>query len=662
MSSASPTAAAASKPPPGGGAAGTFAINEAIAVGVLVALAIHGLLRFLGLAVEVPGLAALWELLPAWRPLPPTIADLPLLAMLLIGGAILVAELLGQVMAGIFGADLLAGVAILTSLLLGEWLAGVLVVLMLSGGKALEARAVSRAGSVLEALARRMPTLAHRREAGGIVDVALVDVAVGDVVVVFPHEICPVDGEVVAGHGTMDESYLTGEPWQMQKAPGVAVLSGAINGQGALEVRAARVAGDSRYARIVDVLRSSEEHRPRLRRLADSLGALYTPLALAVAGAAWWVSGEATRFLAVLVVATPCPLLIGIPVAIIGAVSLAARRGIVIRDPAILERLATCRTGIFDKTGTLTYGTPHLTEVVALGKIDRDEILRLAAALEAYSKHPLAAAVTAAAADLGGALAVEEVSERPGQGLTGRVGPAGATREVAITSRTKLAAAGADGLPAAAGGLECVVVVDGLPAGLLRFRDRPRQDGATFVEHLGPAHGLTRVMLVSGDRESEVRWLADHVGITEVHAGISPEGKLRIVEEATREAPTLFVGDGINDAPALAAATVGIAMGTANDVTSEAAGAVVMDSALERVDELFHIGKRLRTIALQSAVGGMAASLVGMGFAAAGLLSPAAGALVQEAIDVVAVLNALRVASDNGQLTDYGNGPDRRGD
>ena len=381
MKSASPTAAAASpKPPPGGGAAGTFAIHEAIAGGVLVALAIHGVLRLAGAVGAVPGLAALWEMLPVWRPLPPTVADLPLLAMLLIGGAILVAELVGQVMAGVFGADLLAGVAILTSLCLGEWLAGVLVVLMLSGGKALEARAVSRAGSVLEALARRMPTLAHRREAGGIVEVPLAEVAVGDVVVVFPHEICPVDGEVVAGHGTMDESYLTGEPWQMQKAPGVAVLSGAINGQGALEIRAARVAGDSRYARIVDVLRSSEEHRPRLRRLADSLGALSTPLALALAGAAWWGSGEATRFLAVLVVATPCPLLIGIPVAIIGAVSLAARRGIVIRDPAILERLATCRTGIFDKTGTLTYGTPHLTEVVALGDIDRDEILRLAAA------------------------------------------------------------------------------------------------------------------------------------------------------------------------------------------------------------------------------------------------------------------------------------------
>lgn len=663
MTSASQTPAAATpKLHPGTGAAGPFAIHEAIAVGVLVALVIHGILVWIGVG-EVPALSALWEMLPAGRPPPPTRADLPLLAILLGGGAILVAGLLRQVLAGVFGADLLAGVAILTSLFLGEWLAGALVVLMLSGGKALEARAVSRAGSVLAALARRMPTLAHRRQAGGIVDVVLGDVAVGDVVVVLPHEICPVDGEVVAGHGTMDESYLTGEPWRMQKAPGVAVLSGAINGQGALDVRAARVAGDSRYARIVDVLRASEEHRPRLRRLADSLGALYTPLALAVAGAAWWASGDATRFLAVLVVATPCPLLIGIPVAIIGAVSLAARRGIVVRDPAILERLATCRTGIFDKTGTLTYGTPHLTEVITLGEIGRDEILRLAASLEAYSKHPLAAAVTAAAADLGGALPVEEVSERPGQGLTGRVGSAGVTREVAITSRTKLAAVvgGADGLPAAAGGLECVVVVEGRPIGLLRFRDRPRKDGASFVEHLGPTHGLNRVMLVSGDRESEVRWLADRVGITEVHAGISPEGKLRIVEEATREAPTLFVGDGINDAPALAAATVGIAMGTANDVTGEAAGAVVMDSSLERVDELFHIGKRLRAIALQTAVGGMAASLVGMGFAAAGLLSPAAGALVQEAIDVVAVLNALRVGHDNGRLTDYGDGPDAPG-
>ena len=231
---------------------------------------------------------------------------------------------------------------------------------------------------------------------------------------------------------------------------------------------------------------------------------------------------------------------------------------------------------------------------------------------------------------------------------------------MAITSRQKLMhldPQGVAALPSAAGGLECVVVVDGRTEALLRFRDSPRADGITFIRHLSPSHGLSRVMLVSGDRASEVQWLADVVGIKEVHAGISPEGKLKLVEEATAQAPTIFVGDGINDAPALAAATVGIAMGTASDVTSEAAGAVVMDSALERVDELFHIGRRLRTVALQSAVGGMAASLIGMAFAAAGYLSPTAGALVQEAIDVVAVLNALRVAWNPGSLSDYHDDP-----
>ncbi len=639
-------------------------VNDWIAAGAIAAILLHGFLRLAGFAVTpLEWLAAAW---PEGWPGPPTAAQLPLVLMLLLGGAPLLAGLFGKLLAGTFGADLLAGMAIITSVCLGEWLAGVLVVLMLSGGEALESRAVARAGSVLEALARRMPTLAHRRGTGAILDVPLGEVRVGDVIVVLPHETCPVDGVVVAGHGSMDESYLTGEPWRMQKAPGSAVLSGAVNGQGALDVRTEAIAADSRYAKIVDVLRQSETHRPRLRRMADSLGALYTPLALAVAGAAWWASGDATRFLAVLVVATPCPLLIAIPVAIIGAVSLAARRGIVIRDPAILERMATCRTAIFDKTGTLTYGSPRLTETLPIDRFDAAGVLGLAGSLEAYSKHPLAAAVLEAARAAGGeTLPVDEVSERPGQGLVGRVRLAdGADHEVAITSRAKLLANApveAARLPEGAGGLECVVVVDGRAAGLLRFRDAPRRDGATFVGHLRPAHGLDRVMLVSGDRESEVRWLAEKVGIGEVHAGISPEGKLRIVEEATRQAPTLFVGDGINDAPALAAATVGIAMGTANDVTSEAAGAVVMDSSLERVDELFHIGRRLRSVALQSAIGGMGASVVGMGFAAAGLLTPTVGALVQEAIDVVAVLNALRVGQGGGRLTDYGSerGADR---
>ena len=590
-----------------------------------------------------------------------TVAELPLIAMLIIGGGLLVADLLSKLLKGSFGSDLLAGVAIVTSLLLGEYVAGVLVVLMLSGGEALESRAVSRAGDVLNALARRMPTVAHRRLEGRLADMPLAELAVGDTIVVLPHEICPVDGTVVAGRGTMDESYLTGEPYQMRKAPGSLVLSGAINGEAALEVRADRVGEDSRYAKIMQVLRESEQQRPRLRRLADTLGGLYTPLALALALAAWWASGEAVRFLAVLVVATPCPLLIGIPVAIIGAVSLAAKRGIVIRDPAILERLDSCRTAIFDKTGTLTYGRPQLTDIVPLADQSAADVLALAASLEAYSKHPLAGAVLEAASDRGLTLLdVDSLAEEPGKGLVGRVLlPAAATRDVTITSRQKLPLvdpAGAQRLPEQAGGLECVVVANGQAVGLLRFHDSPRASGRPFVEHLAPAHGLSRVMLVSGDRESEVRWLAEIVGIDEVHAGISPEGKLQLVEAATAEAPTLFVGDGINDAPALTAATVGVAMGTASDVTSEAAGAVVMDSALERVDELLHIGSRLRSIALQTAVGGMAASVVGMLVAAAGLLPPAAGALVQEAIDVVAVVNALRMSWNGGSLSDIPDG------
>jgi heavy metal translocating P-type ATPase len=628
-------------------------LHEWIAAGAVAAVAAWAIVTACGGASRTLPLPAWAEWIAVGRPF--TWADVPLLLALAAGGGPLVVGLVRDVLGGTFGADLLAGISIVTSLVLGEYLAGVLVVLMLSGGEALEARAVARAGDVLEALARRMPGVAHRRAAAGLTDVPLTDLAPGDVLVVLPHEICPVDGTVVAGHGSMDESYLTGEPYRMGKAPGSAVLSGAINGESALDIRTERLGADSRYAKIMQVLAESRQKRPRLRRLADTLGGLYTPLAVAIAIAAWWWSGSARRFLAVLVVATPCPLLIAIPVAIIGAVSLAAKRGIVIRDPAILERLDTCRIAIFDKTGTLTYGRPAVTEVLATGAFSADALVALAAGLEAYSKHPLAAAVVEEGRRRAlSPVEVESVSERPGEGLVGRVRTADGRRlDLALTGRRHVEATPDGILPPSQGGLECVVLVDGVVAGLLRFRDAPRPDGRTFVSHLGPAHRLDRVMLVSGDRESEVRWLAEAVGITEVHAEIQPEGKLALVERAMADGPTLFVGDGINDCPALAAATVGVALGTASDVTSEAAGAVVMDSTLERVDELLHIGSRFRSIALTSAVGGMAASLAGMGLAACGWLPPTAGALLQEGIDLAAVANALRVTWRVGRLSDY---------
>jgi heavy metal translocating P-type ATPase len=613
--------------------------QAAIAALALGAIAGHLLLRFgLGAGGTALGLP---------------LSDLPLVLALALGGGALVLGLLVKLLRRQFGSDLLAGISIVTSVLLGEYLAGTLVVLMLAGGEALEAYAVRSASSVLAALARRMPSVAHRRQDGQVADVPLAAVAVGDTLVVFPHETCPVDGTVTLGHGTMDESYLTGEPYLMSKAPGSSVLSGAVNGDTALTIRADRLAVDSRYAKIMQVMRASEQGRPRLRRLGDQLGAVYTPLAVAIALAAWAVSSDPTRFLAVLVVATPCPLLIAIPVAILGAVSLAARRGIIIKDPAVLETIGTCRTAIFDKTGTLTYGQPHLTELLPAPGWEGREVLGLVAGLERYSKHPLAGAVLEAARKAGAPLPeATAVSEPPGQGLTGTV----SGRAVQVTSRAKLLAQQPDRateLPPPSGGLECVVLINGAYAATLRFRDQPRSDSAPFIRHLGRRHRFGRTLLVSGDREPEVRYLAGQVGITEVYAGQAPEQKLALVRQETRKANTVFLGDGINDAPALTAATVGIAFGQNSDITAEAAGAVVLESSLQKVDELLHISHRLRTVALQSAVGGMALSLVGMAVAAAGYLPPVAGAVLQEVIDVAAVVNALRVALPPRSLTDY---------
>jgi heavy metal translocating P-type ATPase len=568
----------------------------------------------------------------------------PLLATLALGGLPLIYDLFRKILKREFGSDLLGGISIITSVILGEYLAGSIIVLMLSGGEALENYALRSASSVLAALAKRMPSIAHRKRDSEIVDVSLQQVEVGDTLVIYPHDICPVDGVVIEGHGVMDESYLTGEPFQMTKTSGSTVISGAINGESALTIRATQRAADSRYAKIMEVMRESEAQRPHLRRLGDRLGAFYTPVALTVAILAWVMSGESLRFLAVLVIATPCPLLLAIPIAIIGSISLCARRAIIVKSPVVLERIAECRTAIFDKTGTLTYGEPTLTEQFVAPGFDRKEVLRLVASLERYSKHPLARAILAAAkADRIQPPEATEVGEQPGRGLIGTV----LNHKVLITSRNKLIAqnvAGADQLPPVAGGLECMVVIDQRYAAALRFRDAPRAESRSFVKHLGPKHQFNRVMLVSGDRESEVRYLAEQVGITEIHAQKSPEEKLAIVRQETAVAKTLYVGDGINDAPAMMAATVGMAIGQNSDVTAEAAGVVVMDNSLEKVDEFMHISRRMRFIALQSAVGGMALSVIGMVFAATGHLSPVSGAISQEVIDVLAVLNALRAA------------------
>ncbi len=596
-----------------------------IAILCVIAILLHLALRF-------------WfHLAPLWN-------RMPLLATLILGGLPMIWDLLVKLWKREFGADLLGGISIVTSVLLGEYLAGSFVVLMLSGGAALESYALRSASSVLSALAKRMPSIAHRKNGVTIADVNLEQIAIGDALVIYPHDLCPVDGVVTEGHGTMDESYLTGEPFQITKTTGSPVISGAINGESALTIRATHLASDSRYAKIMEVMRESEGKRPQLQRLGDQLGAFYTPVALAVAALAWFISGEAIRFLAVLVIATPCPLLLAIPITIIGSISLCARRAIIVKNPGALEQITQCRTAIFDKTGTLTYGQPKLTEQVTITGFDGREVLALIASLERYSKHPLAGAIVDAANESKiPLLESTNVGEVPGEGLRGTV----AGHKLLVTSRNKLMAmqvTGSESIPSIAGGLECVVVVDDRFAALLRFRDAPRSDSLSFVKHLGPQHQFQRVMIVSGDRESEVKYLAEQVGITEIYAQRSPEEKLDIVRKETSNSKCLYVGDGINDAPAMMAATVGMAIGKNSDVTSEAAAVVIMDNSLTKVDEFMHISRRMRVIALQSAMGGMALSMLGMGFAATGHLSPVAGAITQEVIDVLAVLNALRAA------------------
>jgi heavy metal translocating P-type ATPase len=583
----------------------------------------------------------------------PQIYQLPLKAALVLAGLPLLCDLAIRIWRFQFGSDLLAGISIATSVILGQYLAGTVIALMLAGGNALEAIATRRASAVLEALARRMPTVAHRQHARVTENVALEELCIGDSVVIHPHEVCPVDGVVVQGRGVMDESFLTGEPYRMSKTPGAEVLSGAINGDTALTIRSTRPPAASRYARIMRVMEAAQQHRPNLRRLGDRLGAFYTPMAVLIAIMAWYFSGQSIRFLAVLVIATPCPLILAIPVSIIASISLAARRGIVIRDPSVLERADNCQTMIFDKTGTLTYGQPQLTQELVADEFLAKENLRLVSSLEQYSKHPLAEAILRAARSAGVKIReASEISEPPGQGLRGTVDG----RTVWVTNRARLlkeTLTKETDLPPTGDGLECVIAIDGSYAATYRFRDEPRRESKSFIAHLGLKHFVTKVMLVSGDREAETRHLAERVGVTKVYASKSPEEKVSIVREETARARTLFLGDGINDAPALLAATVGVAFGQNSDITAEAAGAVILDASLAKVDEFLHIGRRMRLVALQSALGGMALSIFGMGLAAAGHLPPVAGAVAQEIIDVLAILNALRAGISPRSLTDF---------
>jgi heavy metal translocating P-type ATPase len=552
---------------------------------------------------------------------------------------------------GDVGVDAIALVAMAGALALGEYLAGAVIALMLSGGNALEAAAGRRARRELTALLERAPRIAHRRRGERIEEVPVEELQVGDRVVVRAGEVIPVDGVVQSEAATVDESTLTGEPLPVRKPRGITVLSGTLNAGEAFDLRAIRSAADSAYSGIVRLVQEAERERAPFVRLADRYAAVLLPVTLVVAGGAWALSGDPVRALAVLVVATPCPLILAAPVALISGVSRAARRGVIVKGGGAIEKLGRARTVLFDKTGTLTHGRPEIERVEAVDGLGADALLMLAASVDQLSAHVLAEALVHGAERRGIELLFpEDVREDPGQGIEGTVDG----HRVAVGSVGWLTRRGYRGAEGAAvvfddarqpGWARVLVGVDGELAGAVLMADRLRDDVGELTAALREA-GVARIVLVTGDARAVADTVGEQVGADRVYADCSPEDKIEVVR-AERQAPragtVVMVGDGVNDAPALALADVGIAMGAAGaTVSSETADAVITVERVDRVGEAIRIGRRSMAIARQSVLAGLGLSFVAMGFAAFGYIAPVAGAVLQEGIDVAVILNSLR--------------------
>jgi len=550
-----------------------------------------------------------------------------------------------SILRGRLGVDVIALLAVAGAVAVGELLAAAVISVMLTSGRFLEAWAAERARHDLNALLSRAPRTARRYRGGSLETVALEAIAVGDVLLVAPGDVLPVDGTVGAGGAVLDESALTGEARPAEHGPGEAARSGTVNVGGPFDLRATTSAADSTYAGIVRLVSEAEQSQAPFVRLADRYAMWFLPLTLAVAGIAWALDG-AVRAVAVLVVATPCPLILAAPVALVSGLSAAARRGVVVKSGGVLERLARCTTLILDKTGTLTAGQPAVTSVVPAGSLPPEEILALAACLDQVSGHVLAAAIVRAAAERGCPLVLPEaVVEVPGQGIAGTVRGRpvrlGRAEWAAVTGdprwvRTVRRRARLDGA------LTVFVAADGEPAGAIVLEDRIRPDARATIRAIRRG-GVTRIVLATGDRPEAAGAVGALTGVDGVLAGLTPAGKLDVVRREQRRAPVIMTGDGINDAPALALADVGIAMGArGSTASSEAADAVLTVDHLGRLGEVAALARRTRRIARQSVLAGMGMSLAAMGAAAAGLLPAVWGALLQEAIDVAVILNALR--------------------
>lgn len=547
------------------------------------------------------------------------------------------------------GVDLLAVLSLVGTLLVGEYVAGALIAVMLSTGRALDAAAQRRASHDLRDLLERAPRFARRRSGDAVTVVRLDEVAVGDLLVVGPGEVVPVDGRIEGTVAVLDESVLTGEPLQVERAVGEPVRSGVVNAANAFELRATATADQSTYAGIVRLAQQAGAESAPIVRLADRYAAWFVPVALVVAGVAWWASGSAVRAVAVLVVATPCPLLLAAPVAIVSGLSRASRYGVVIRSGGALENLGHATTLVMDKTGTLTAGRPVVVDVLAAPGRDSTEILRLAASVDQMSPHVLAEAIVTEALARHLSLSLPaDVVEQPGRGASATVdgcrvavGKLSGEAADAGWARTAVNRASLDTAAIA------WVSADDEVIGAVLLRDPLRRTAPRTMRRLRAA-GFNRLVMLTGDRAEPAREVAAVLGLDEVYANQSPADKVAAVRAERERAVTVMVGDGVNDAPALAAATVGVAMGARGaTASSEAADIVLTIDRLDRLADAMDVARWSRRIAVQSAVVGMGLSLLAMGVAAVGWLPPAAGALLQEGIDVAVILNALRALRGN---------------
>ena len=547
---------------------------------------------------------------------------------------------------GRWGIDLLALMAVASTIAVGEYLAALVVILMLTGGEALENFAQGRAARELRSLLDRAPRFAHRESAAAVLDdVPIGDVAPGDVLVVRPSELVPVDGELLSGSASLDESSLTGESLPVERSRGELLLSGSVNGEAAIRMRATATAAESQYSRIIALVEEASSSRAPVVRLADRYAVPFTFLAFAMAGTAWFLAGDPLRFAQVLVVATPCPLLIAAPVAFLAGTSQAAHKGIIIKNTKTLEQLARARTAVFDKTGTLTSGRPVLDHIRvrddgAGAAASPERILQLAASAEQYSSHVLAASVIeAAAAARLELLPVQNATESATQGVEalcgGRqvvVGKAGLVRSVSTGFRDSALQSGQ---------LAVHVAIDGVYAGALVMKDPLRHDAVATLARL-QGLGVRNTMLLTGDAHATAAHIAEEAGIGTVQAECLPEDKVQAVA-AIPDRPVLMVGDGVNDAPVLAAADVGIAMGAKGaTAASESADVVVMLDDLSKVAQAVAIGKRTVAVALVSIWTGIGLSIGLMAVAMTGYIPAVTGALLQELVDLATILNGLR--------------------